>query len=353
MYSLYTAVLRAGHPCTHKKILVFRGTHKNTHMANKKLRVGVLMGGQSSERPISLKTGRAICQALTRRAYRVIPIDVGPSLPKQLREKKVEVAFLALHGPGGEDGTVQGLLEVMGIPYTGSGVLACAIAQDKAISKAVLQVNGIPVPQGVVLQRCDSRQHPPARLKFPLVIKPCSEGSSIGVSIVRNRSNWQPALRHAYEYGDRAIVESFIDGREIAIGVFNGKPMPPVEIVAPGGFYDFAAKYEKAETQYLCPAPLTGAAMKQLQDLAIHTYAVIGCEGAARVDFRLSRRGRPAVLEINPIPGMTERSLLPMAAAKAKMSYDTLVERILGCAIRSRRSKQGAFSSVPKRRFAS
>ena len=322
-------------------------------MANKKLRVGVLMGGQSSERPISLKTGRAICQALTRRAYRVVPIDVGPSLPKQLREKKVEVAFLALHGPGGEDGTVQGLLEVMGIPYTGSGVLACAIAQDKAISKAVFQVNGIPVPQGVVLQRRDSRQHPPVGLKFPLVIKPCSEGSSIGVSIVRKRSNWQPALRHAYEYGDRAIVESFIDGREIAIGVFNGKPMPPVEIVAPGGFYDFAAKYEKAETQYLCPAPLTGAAMKQLQDLAIHTYAVLGCEGAARVDFRLSRRGRPAVLEINPIPGMTERSLLPMAAAKANMPYDTLVERILGCAMRRRRSKQRAFSSVPKRRFAS
>lgn len=309
-------------------------------MAVKKLRIGVLMGGQSSERDISLKTGKAICQALGRRGYRVIPIDVGPSLPEQLRAHKVDVAFLALHGPGGEDGTVQGLLDVMGIPYTGSGVRASAIAMDKAITKAVLQVNDIPVARGVVLHKGDARQSPPAGLRFPLVVKPASEGSTIGVSIVRNQSTWQPALRRAYRYGDSVVVESYIDGREIAMAVLDGQALPSVEIVAPGGFYDFEAKYEKAETRYLCPAPLSRGILKRLQSLAIQAYTVVDCAGAARVDFRITRRGHPAVLEINTIPGMTERSLLPMAAAQAGMSYDTLVERMLGDAIRSGKEKR-------------
>lgn len=321
-------------------------------MGVKKLRVGVLMGGQSAEREISLKTGRAICQALVRRGYKVFSIDVDALLPQQLSRKQLDVAFLALHGPGGEDGTVQGLLEIMGIPYTGSGVRASAIAMDKAMTKAILQVNDIPVPQGVVLQRSESSKSWPAKLKFPQVVKPSTEGSTIGVSIVRKRVEFQSALRRAYRFGERVVVESYIDGREVALGVLDGEALPAVEIISPGGFYDFAAKYQKAETQYLCPAPLPRTILTQIQNLAVRAYRVIGCAGAARVDFRISRRGRPAILEINTIPGMTERSLLPMAAAQAGMTYDTLVERMLGSALGRMPAKRLGRVASAKRKLA-
>jgi len=322
-------------------------------MGLKKLRVGVLMGGQSAERDISLKTGRAICQALVRRGYEVISIDVDASLPQQLCRKHVDVAFLALHGPGGEDGTVQGVLDILGIPYTGSGVRASAIAMDKAMTKAILHVNGIPVPRGVVLQRGESQQGWPSKLKFPQVVKPSTEGSTIGVSIVRKRAELQPALRRAYQFGERVVVESYIDGREVALAVLDGEALPSVEIISPGGFYDFEAKYQKAETRYLCPAPLPRDTLKHVQNLAVQAYKVIGCAGAARVDFRISRRGRPAILEINTIPGMTERSLLPMAAAHAGMPYDTLVERMLGSALGRRPAKRLSRGPSVKRKLAS
>ena len=321
-------------------------------MKGKKIRVGVLMGGQSAEREISLKTGRAISQALTRRGYQVIQIDVDESLPQQLCKKKVDAAFIALHGPGGEDGTVQGVLDVLGIPYTGSGVRASAISMDKGVTKAVLQVEGIPVPKGIVLQRGESRSSWSDRLKFPQVVKPSSEGSTIGVSIVRHRAALNRALRRAYQYGDSAVVESYIDGREVAIAIFDGEVLPSVEIISPGGFYDFEAKYQKAETQYLCPAPLSREILRKIQKLALQAYQVIGCAGAARVDFRISPRGKPAILEINTIPGMTERSLLPMAAAQAGIPYDSLVEKILGSALRKRGSKRGIAVSSFKRRLA-
>ena len=287
------------------------------------------MGGQSAEREISLKTGQAICSALSRRNYKVIPIDADATLPWQLRSKKVDVAFVALHGRGGEDGTVQGLLEVLGIPYTGSGVRASAIAMDKASTKAILQTHGIPVPRGVVLEGEYPRVVPPEGLKWPVVVKPNSEGSTIGVSIVRSSKAWRSALRRSYQYDSKAIVETYIKGREIAIGVIDKRTLPAVEIKAPGGFYDFAAKYKKADTQYVCPAPVSQGPLNRMQVLAVEAYQFIGCEGAARVDFRLSRQGRPVILEINTIPGMTERSLLPMAAAQAGLSYDALVERML------------------------
>ena len=321
-------------------------------MGVKKLRVGVLMGGQSAEREISLKTGRAICQALIRRGYSVVSIDVDASLPQQLIRKPLDVAFLALHGPGGEDGTVQGLLEVLGIPYTGSGVRASAVAMDKAMTKAILQVNDIPVPSGIVVQRSESRKNWSTRLQLPQVVKPSTEGSTIGVSIVRKRSELPAALRRAYRFGEKVVVESYIDGREIALAVLDGEALPAVEIISPGGFYDYAAKYQKAETQYLCPAPLPRKILKDIQKMAVHAYSVIGCEGAARVDFRISKRGRPAILEINTIPGMTERSLLPMAAAQAGMTYDTLVERMLGGALGRKVGKRTGRTSSAKRKLA-
>ena len=243
---------------------------------------------------------------------------------------------MALHGRGGEDGTVQGLLEVLGIPYTGSGVRASAIAMDKASTKSLLQANGIPVPQGTVLQGDYPKLIPPGGLKWPVVVKPSNEGSTIGVSIVRNNKTWRSALRRSYQYDSTTIVERYIEGREIAVGVMNGRALPAVEIKAPGGFYDFQAKYKKSDTRYVCPAPLLKGRLNRLQILAVEAYHALGCEGAARVDFRLSRQGRPYVLEINTIPGMTERSLLPMAAAQAGLPYDELVERMLKSALRKR-----------------
>ncbi len=299
----------------------------------KRIRVGVLMGGQSAEREISLETGNAVCAALTRRGYHVFPIDTDETLPWKLRAKKVEVAFVALHGRGGEDGTVQGLLEVLGMPYTGSGVRASAMAMDKAMTKALLQTHGVPVPRGVVLENEYPRAIPPGGLKWPVVVKPSSEGSTIGVSIVRSSSSWRTALRRAYQYDSHAIVETYIEGREIAMGVIDARALPAVEIQAPGGFYDFKAKYKKVTTRYVCPAPVSQGSLNRMQLLAVQAYTILGCEGAARVDFRLSRQGRPVILEVNTIPGMTERSLLPMAAAQAGLTYDALVEQMLNSAL--------------------
>jgi D-alanine-D-alanine ligase len=304
------------------------------------------MGGQSSEREISLRTGRAVHRALQARGYDAVPIDVSAAIIRQLQANHVKMAFLALHGPGGEDGTMQGLLEVMGIPYTGSGVRASAIAMHKVTTKTVLDSYGISVPPGVVLRterKGDLPKSLPAALRLPVVVKPAAEGSTIGVSIVRRAADWLPALTHAARYDREIIVESYIAGHEIAVSVLacpehrrRTRPvaLPAVEIVAPGGFYDYAAKYTKGRTRYLCPAPLPNAVNRRVAELAVRTYEVIGCDGAARVDFRVTPQGKPYVLEVNTIPGMTETSLLPMAAARVGMDYEALTERILESALR-------------------
>lgn len=303
-----------------------------------KARIGVLMGGQSSEREVSLRTGRAVHGALLRLGYEAVAIDVTESLVRQLRAKRVELVFLALHGPGGEDGTIQGLLESIGMPYTGSGVRASAIGMHKVATKALLAYAGIAVPAGTVIRSDQNRSAGlPAGLRLPLVVKPASEGSTIGVSIVRRLADWRPALRRAHAYDEEALVEAYIPGREIGVSVVSRggqvEALPAVEIVAPGGFYDYAAKYTKGRTRYLCPAPLAPGSARLLCELAVLTYRAIGCEGAARVDFRVTPRGKPYVLEINTIPGMTETSLLPMAAAQAGLDYDALTELILRSAL--------------------
>jgi len=287
------------------------------------------MGGPSAEREISLKTGMAVCLALRRRGYRAIPIEVDRNLPHRLRAKKIDVAFLALHGPGGEDGTVQGLLEVMGIPFTASGVTASAVGMDKGLTRVVLEAAGVPIPAGQTLHVSHIPPVPPRALGLPVVVKPCTQGSTIGVSIVRKRAEWKRALDAAFQFGEQVVVEQYIPGREMAVGVFQGKPLPVVEIIAPGGFYDFTAKYGKAETRYVCPAAVSKALSRVLNTLSLLAYRALGCRGAARVDFRIHTDGRPFVLELNTIPGMTERSLLPMAAAQAGLTYDELVEQIL------------------------
>lgn len=296
--------------------------------------IGVLMGGSSAEREVSLRSGRAVWQALIRRGYRAVTIDAGADAPRMLRAKRVAMVFLALHGRGGEDGTMQGLLEVMGIPYTGSGVRASALAMHKPIAKTVLAARGIPVPGGAVVEAGDVRRTPPAGLTLPLVVKPASEGSTIGVTILRRASGWRAALRRAHAYDREALIEPYIPGRELTVSVLDGLALPPVEIVAQGGFYDYTAKYTKGRTTYLCPAPLSRPVARRLGTLAVEAYRCLGCEGAARVDFRLTPQGRPYVLEVNTIPGMTETSLLPMAAARAGLDYDALTERILQSALR-------------------
>ncbi|HEX5545457.1 MAG TPA: D-alanine--D-alanine ligase [Nitrospira sp.] len=305
-------------------------------------RIGVLMGGRSSEREISLKTGQAVYQALIRRGYDTVAIDVTDHLHRDLEDQKVAIAFLSLHGPGGEDGTVQGFLETLGIPYTGSGVRASAVGMHKAATKTLLAAHGIPLPAGTVVREYDRpslvkvlRQ---TKLELPVVVKPVSQGSTIGVTVVRRAGQWKEALDLAHRYDPEVMVESYIPGHEAAVSILGTteegpQVLPAIEIVAPEGFYDFSAKYQKGKTRYLCPAPLPPKVVHYISELARRTYEVLGCEGAARVDFRITPRGRPYVLEINTVPGMTETSLLPMAAAQVGMTYDDLVEQILKSAL--------------------
>ncbi|HKT34926.1 MAG TPA: D-alanine--D-alanine ligase [Nitrospira sp.] len=312
-------------------------------------RIGVLMGGQSSEREVSLRTGAAVHRALSRRGYDAVMIDVGPTLTRDLEDQKIAAAFLALHGPGGEDGSIQGFLETLGVPYTGSGVQASAIGMHKVTTKTILAAHGIPVPAGFVIKRGEriSRAHAlrSGNLRWPVVVKPASEGSTIGVTIVKKPAQWDDALALAHRYDRDAMVEAYIPGHEVTVSLLGRKDeaplaLPAVEIVAPDGFYDFSAKYEKGKTRYLCPAPFPSAITKHIRGLALRTFDILGCAGAVRVDFRITPRGRPYVLEINTVPGMTETSLLPMAAAQAGIDYDELTERILESAI-TRMSQTG------------
>jgi D-alanine-D-alanine ligase len=311
------------------------------------------MGGQSAEREVSLRTGTAVHRSLCRRGYDAVTIDVGPTLYRDLQEQKIEIAFLSLHGPGGEDGVIQGFLESVGIPYTGSGLQASAIGMHKVTTKTILAAHKIPVPAGIVIKRGEKvssgQTLRSAKLRWPVVVKPASQGSTIGVTIVRKPSQWSEALALAHRYDRDAMVEAYIPGHEVTvslIGSGEGMPtvLPAVEIVAPDGFYDFSAKYEKGKTQYLCPAPLPASMTKHIRALALKTYQVMGCNGAIRVDFRVTPHGRPYVLEINTVPGMTETSLLPMAAKQAGIDYDELTERILESALA--RAKQPDVTST-------
>jgi D-alanine-D-alanine ligase len=309
------------------------------------------MGGQSAERDVSLRTGAAVHRSLVHRGYDAVAIDVGPMLAQDLRDQKIDLVFLALHGPGGEDGAIQGFLETLRIPYSGSGIQASAIGMHKVTTKTLLVSSRVPVPAGTVVKRDEKVSSATvmraAKLRWPVVVKPASQGSTIGVTIVRKSAQWRDALALAHRYDVDAMVEAYIPGHEVTVSIIGRRHfaplvLPAVEIVAPGGFYDFAAKYEKKTTQYLCPAPLTASVTRQIQELALRTYEVLDCEGAARVDFRITPRGRAVVLEINTAPGMTETSLLPLAAARAGIGYEELTERILESAL----DRAGRFASA-------
>lgn len=297
-----------------------------------KQKVAVLIGGLGSEREISLKSGRAVSAALSSRGYDVVEIDAGRELPGQLQDSGAQVAVSLLHGTFGEDGCVQGLLEVMGMPYAGSGVLASALTMDKVLTKRLLQYEGFAVAPDVVLEPAEIRAGS-IELPFglPVVVKPSAEGSSVATAVVTRAEELDAALQDAAARG-RVLVEAFIPGPEVTVAVLNGEAMPPVEIRPHDGFYDYRNKYTKGCTSYICPAEISEEMTAQVQQLALRACDITGVEGVARVDFMTGSPDGPVILEINTIPGMTELSLVPMAARAAGHTFEDVAEMILASA---------------------
>ncbi len=292
-------------------------------------KIGVLLGGLSAERDISLRTGNACLQALQKLGYQAIAIDAGHDLPEQLKDAGIEIAFIALHGRFGEDGRVQGLLEMLQIPYTGSGVLASSMAIDKVITKQMLLYHELPTPGFDFMRPGDSGGQLFERCKhLPLIVKPSREGSTIGISIARSREALRHGIDTAAALDGTVLVEDFIDGSELTVSVLNNEALPIIQIVPKSGFYDYQAKYTAGETEYLLPAPIDAVSTQRIQQAAVAACRALGCRGAARVDFMLREREFYCI-EVNTIPGMTETSLLPKAAAEAGIEFPQLVEQIL------------------------
>jgi D-alanine-D-alanine ligase len=299
----------------------------------RKKRIAVLMGGTSPEREVSLRSGSAVYKALKSRRYDVISLDVGDDLCAVLRKEKIEIAFIVLHGGYGENGAVQGLLEVMNIPYTGSGVLASALAMDKEVSKKVFLFHGIPVPPFVVIHKTANSielGQSDAAFDMPWVVKPVSQGSSVGVEIVKKKADLGYALDKAFSYGDKVIIEKYIKGKEVQIGILNGKALGGVEVRSSLEFYNYEAKYTPGLTKYILPPRITNKAYERAKETVLAANAALGCSGATRVDLIVDRNGHPFVLEVNTIPGMTETSLLPKIAREAGLDFPELLEEILG-----------------------
>jgi D-alanine-D-alanine ligase len=305
-------------------------------------RVAVLKGGRSLERQVSLRSGARVEDALGRLGHEVVPIDVALDLIRRLRETDPEVAFIAMHGRDGEDGTVQELLEILGIPYTGSGVLACTRATDKVLAKHLMIEAGIPTPEFFAFNETAFRELGAAealpaieeRLDFPIVVKPSSQGSALGIKFARSAADVPAALVAAFSYDSRVLLERYVDGRDLAVSILDDEPLPVVEAVPRDDeFYDFEARYEIGRTDFVCPADLADGLTEQAHDVAVRTYRLLGCSGFARVDLMLDAAGELTVLEANPIPGLTETSLLPQAAEAAGIPFDELVGRILELAL--------------------
>ena len=296
-------------------------------------KVAVLFGGRSAEREISIRSGSGVLGALRRQGVDAHPFDPAERPMDDLRREGFERAFIALHGRYGEDGTVQGALELLGIPYTGSGVMASAIAMDKVFTKRGWRTHDLPTPRFEVVRRGDVRRELPDRLGLPLIVKPPHEGSTIGVSKVAGYSDIQQAFELAAKYDDVVLVEQFVEGREITVAILgegeNARALPVIEIQAPGGNYDYHNKYFGEETRYLCPAPLANEVAATVQATSLAAFRALECEGWARVDLIVDREQRPWLLEINTSPGMTDHSLVPMAARAQGLSYDELVLSVL------------------------
>jgi D-alanine-D-alanine ligase len=305
--------------------------------ALKKKKLGVLMGGESSEREVSLRSGTAVYDTLKSLDYNVVSIDVRNDLCSVLKQEMIEIAFIVLHGGLGENGAVQGMLEIMNIPYTGSGILASALAMDKEASKKVFVYHEVPVPPFVVVTsekvKDDSRFSSYSSLagfSLPWVIKPASEGSSVGVEIVKDESQVKGALDTAFSFGKTVIVEKYIAGKEVQIGILNNAILGGVEVKPSLEFYNYKAKYTVGLTEYIFPPGLDAKTYEKTKKAALSAHTALGCSGATRVDLIVDPSDRPFILEVNTIPGMTETSLLPKIAQNAGRSFPVLLEEILG-----------------------
>lgn len=336
------------------------------------MKVAVLLGGRSSEREISLRTGRGIAQALRNLGHEVTALDTatGRLLPAGDEERaalpasevarlpatttgavvsnaaainEAEVVFVALHGGDGEDGTIQALLDLAGKPYTGSGVMASAIAMHKAISKRLFEHAGIPTPRWSLIEM----DRPPASIDtaalggWPLVVKPNAEGSTFGLTIVTRADDLPGAIEFAAQYGREVLLEQYVPGRELTVAVVEDEVLPIVEIRPKGGHYDYESKYTSGKSEYFCPADLPAPLARHIEELGLRAAQVIGCRGVSRVDFRLSPANEPYCLEVNTVPGMTPLSLVPMAARAHGMSYDQLVQRMLDLAVAEHSRRRG------------
>jgi len=305
------------------------------------IKVAVLYGGQSAEREVSLNTGKAVYQALMDAGFTAGLIDVSRNVAAELQTISPDVAFIALHGPGGEDGAIQGLLETIGIPYTGSGVLASAMAMDKIVTKRILDVTGIATAAYAVFDSGKDNLEENSKvirknISGKLVVKAPNQGSSIGIYFVEPQDNLENAIKEALKYDKKILIERFISGIEVTASVIgNDKPevLPLIEIVSHTGVYDYKAKYTKGLSDHVIPARITQDATKVVEKLSVETYRALGCKGLARVDFMVTEEGDPFVLEVNTIPGMTETSLFPDAARAAGRSFPELVAELVRLAM--------------------
>jgi D-alanine-D-alanine ligase len=292
-------------------------------------RVAVLLGGTSSEREISLKSGNACLAALTRRGVDAHPFDPKEKPLADLVARKFDRVFIALHGPGGEDGTLQGALEFLGLPYTGSGVMGSAIGMDKLRTKRLAQAVGIPTTDYMVLRGPADLENCLERLGLPLIVKPATQGSSVGMTKVEKAEQLLAAYQAAALLEPAVFAEPWITGGEYTVAVLQGRALPSIRIETPATFYDYQAKYFRNDTKYFCPSGLSAEAEKHLASLALSTFEAVGAEGWGRADFMMDKAGRPYLLEINTVPGMTDHSLVPMAARALDIPFEQLVWQVL------------------------
>jgi D-alanine-D-alanine ligase len=293
-------------------------------------KVAVLFGGRSAEREVSIKSGNAVLAALLKSGVDAYGFDPRDRDIHTLLDEGFARAFIALHGRYGEDGTVQGALELMGIPYTGSGVLASALAMDKWRTKLVWQAANLPIPAYQLLTSSNELEGAAARLGYPLFVKPANEGSSVGITKVKSATDLQGAFDAALKHDKLILAEQFVGGGEYTVAVLGNDVLPVIKIEPANEFYDYEAKYLRDDTRYLCPCGLMPEQERVMQDLALQAFNLVGCQGWGRVDFLMGTEGRPYLLEINTSPGMTDHSLVPMAARQAGISFEELVLRILG-----------------------
>jgi D-alanine-D-alanine ligase len=311
------------------------------------MRIAVLKGGRSLERNVSLRSGARVEDALQRLGHEVVPIDVGADLVDRLQALKPDVAFVALHGRGGEDGTVQELLELVGVPYTASGPSACSRCMDKVVAKHELRGAGLPTPDfyafsQAAFEELGAGRALPAleeRLDFPIVVKPAAQGSALGVKFARTAADVPGAIVAAFSYDTKVLLERYVEGRDLAVSVIDGpdgpEALPVVEAIPhEEDFYDFEARYEIGRTAFVCPAEIGPDATARAQELALAAYATLGCSGFARIDLMLEdATGELTLLEANAIPGLTDTSLLPLAAEAAGISFEDLIARIVELAV--------------------